>query len=75
MNDLLKEKSNWIELNIDGLTYCKNSRIKSESKKLMRANSPYTDDDVYDYLTDQICIFYMKNTDLIKHDHNPAIVC
>jgi hypothetical protein len=52
-----------------------NSRIKSESKKLMKENSPYTDDDVYDYLTDQICIFYMKNTALIKHDHNPAIVC
>ncbi len=49
------------------------SKIKSESKKLMKANSPYTDDDIYDYLTDQVCIFYLKNPEPIKHEHNPLI--
>jgi hypothetical protein len=37
------------------------ARIKSETKKLMKPSAPYTDDDVYDYLTDKICMFYIDN--------------
>jgi hypothetical protein len=51
------------------------AKIKSESKKLMKASSPYIDDDVYDYLTDQICVFYLKNIELVRHEQNPSIVC
>lgn len=36
-------------------------KIGKAVKKLMDAKSPYLDDDVYDYLTDQICIFYKEN--------------
>jgi hypothetical protein len=32
--------------------------ISSNVKKLMNSKKPYLDDDVYDYLTDQICVYY-----------------
>ncbi|MBZ4033495.1 ankyrin repeat domain-containing protein [Flavobacterium sp. 17A] len=32
--------------------------ISSNVKKLMSAKKPYLDDDVYDYLTDKICVYY-----------------
>ncbi len=51
------------------------TKIKSESKKLMKASSPYLDDDAYDYLTDQICVFYLKNNEPIRHEPNPEILC
>jgi hypothetical protein len=38
-----------------------NAYISLISKK----TQPYTDDDAYDYLTDRICEFYMKNPELI----------
>ena len=51
------------------------TKIKSESKKLMKASQPYLDDDAYDYLTDQICIFYINKSEPIKHERNPEILC
>ncbi|WP_026063180.1 ankyrin repeat domain-containing protein [Pedobacter arcticus] len=36
-------------------------KITNEIKKMMNPKKPYLEDDVYDYLTDQICIFYNKN--------------
>jgi len=51
------------------------AKIKSECKKLMKASDPYTEDDVYDYLTDQVCVFFQKNKDLIQHEMNPEIIC
>lgn len=35
-------------------------RINDAVKKLMKAEYPCLEDDVYDYLTDQICIFHLK---------------
>ena len=52
-----------------------NAKIKSEVKKLMKATAPYTDDDVYDYLTDQVCLFYLSNKEPIKHESNLQINC
>jgi hypothetical protein len=49
-------------------------KIELETKKLMKGSSPYTDDDVYDYLTDQVCIFYLNNIKLVNHKHNPLIL-
>ncbi len=37
-------------------------KISSNAKKLMNSKKPYLDDDVYDYLTDQICVFYNHNS-------------
>lgn len=48
--------------------------IKTETRKLMKASSPYTDDDAYDYLTDQVCRFYLKFDQPIKHEQNPEIL-
>ena len=50
------------------------AQIKSATKKLMKANSPYLEDDVYDYLVDQICEFYLKHPAPIPHVKNPAIL-
>jgi hypothetical protein len=49
--------------------------IKSSSKKLMKANSPYLEDDAYDYLVDQVCEFYLKHPAPIPHEKNPDILC
>ncbi len=35
-------------------------KITHAARKLMNAEEPYLEDDVYDYLTDQICIFHQK---------------
>jgi len=51
------------------------AKIKTETKKLMKSTRPYMDDDVYDYLTDQICRYYLANDKLIKHEQNPQIMC
>lgn len=51
------------------------AQIKTASKKLMKASTPYLGDDVYDYLVDQICEFYLKHPAPIPHMKNPAILC
>ena len=35
-------------------------RIRSGTDKLMKASKPYKEDDVYDQLVDQICVFYTQ---------------
>lgn len=35
-------------------------RIRSGTRQLMKASKPYTDDDVYDHLVDQVCVFYSR---------------
>lgn len=37
-----------------------NERIRSGTRQLMKASKPYTDDDVYDHLVDQVCVFYSR---------------
>lgn len=37
-------------------------KISSAVKKLTYARKPYLEDDVYDYLTDQICLYYQQNS-------------
>ena len=51
------------------------AQIKTGTKKLMNATMPYTDDDIYDYLTDQVCRFYLAHDKPIKHEQNPQILC
>jgi hypothetical protein len=50
-------------------------KIDTEMRKLMHASSPYLYDDVYDFISNQICVFYLKTPVLIKHDNNPEIYC
>jgi hypothetical protein len=35
-------------------------RIRSGTENLMKATKPYKEDDVYDHLIDQICVFYTR---------------
>ncbi|HIQ15527.1 MAG TPA: ankyrin repeat domain-containing protein [Leucothrix sp.] len=46
-----------------------NAKIQKNVKKLMKAKYPYTEDDVYDFLTDKICVFYLNNETLIKFEN------
>lgn len=48
------------------------AKIKLEGSKLMKSSWPCIDEDVYDFLTDQSCIFYLK-TELIQHTPNPEL--
>lgn len=36
-------------------------KITSATKELMHARKPYLEDDIFDYLTDQICVYYQNN--------------
>lgn len=40
--------------------------IRLNAEKLMKADQPYLEDDIYDYLTDQACVFYLKNPEPIR---------
>jgi hypothetical protein len=42
-------------------------QIRSESERLMKASRPYVEDDVYDRLVDQICVYYTQKEDLILY--------
>jgi ankyrin repeat protein len=35
-------------------------RIRSNTQRLMRSSHPYTANDIYDHLVDQVCIYYMQ---------------
>lgn len=35
-------------------------RIRIETHRLMKATRPYTNDDIYDHLVDQVCIYYKQ---------------
>lgn len=50
-------------------------KIESESEKLMHEEYPYTEDDVYDYLGDKVCEFYLAKPTLVKHENNPELWC
>lgn len=35
-------------------------RIRSGTSRLMKASRPYTNDDIYDHLVDQVCVYYKQ---------------
>ena len=37
------------------------SRIQNGTHLLMKASRPYTKNDVFDHLVDQVCVFYTRN--------------
>ncbi|SEW40036.1 hypothetical protein SAMN04488122_2810 [Chitinophaga arvensicola] len=62
-------------INTGGFDKKTQTKIKSSAKQLMKAGSPYLEDDVYDYLVDKVCEFYLKHSTPIPHIHNPNILC
>jgi hypothetical protein len=44
-----------------------NKSIRSATAKLRKASRPYTKDDIYDHLVDQICVFYTRHEEPILY--------
>jgi hypothetical protein len=44
-----------------------NERIRTGTRRLMKASRPYTEDDVYDHLVDQVCVFYTRKESPIPY--------
>jgi ankyrin repeat protein len=44
-----------------------NEQIRSGTRQLMKASKPYTQDDVYDHLVDQVCVFYSRKEEPIPY--------
>ncbi|TNE53840.1 MAG: ankyrin repeat domain-containing protein [Bacteroidetes bacterium] len=47
--------------------------MEKRMAEITRSNSPYLEDDHYNYLVDKVCIFYKNNPELIPHVKNPDI--
>ncbi|MET3025730.1 ankyrin repeat domain-containing protein [Flavobacterium sp. UW10123] len=63
-NQLHKDFAQFISLTLTTSSIFDEKEIKlisSNVKKLMNSKKPYLDDDVYDYLTDQICVYYSQH--------------
>ena len=63
-NKVYKEYADFIAATLGSAAFFENkekNKITEATKKLSHAKKPYLDDDIYDYLTDQICIFYKHN--------------
>ncbi|WP_269236380.1 ankyrin repeat domain-containing protein [Flavobacterium flavigenum] len=50
-------------------------QINSDIERLSKANSPYTDDDIYDRITERIVDWYLNNPIQIQHDQNDKLYC
>jgi hypothetical protein len=44
-----------------------NKHIRSSTARLMKTSQPYTKDDIYDHLVDQVCQFYARNQQPIPY--------
>ena len=69
-NKVYKEYADFIASTLGSAAFFEDkekNKITEATKKLSHAGKPYLDDDIYDYLTDQICIFY-------KHNHTDSQV-
>jgi hypothetical protein len=42
-------------------------QIRSGTERLMKASRPCVEDDVYDRLVDQVCVYYTKNDNPISY--------
>jgi hypothetical protein len=51
------------------------AKLKKETKKLEFAARPYLEDDIYDFLTDLACEFFIANPTSIAHQLDPQITC
>jgi hypothetical protein len=51
------------------------AEIKKNLKLISRATMPYTEDDVYDYISNRIVDWYLKNPTQIPHIKNETLYC
>lgn len=51
------------------------TEINADLDKLSKKNSPYTDDDIYDRITNRIVDWYLKNPKQIAHKKNDKLYC
>lgn len=51
------------------------AEINYDLDRLKKKNSPYTDDDVYDRITNRIVDWYLKNPTQIPHKRNDKLPC
>lgn len=60
-------------INSDEFNKKENNQIKSDIERLLDYDSPYTEDEIYDRLTNKIVDWYVANPDPIAHKHNPYL--
>ncbi|MAC96817.1 MAG: hypothetical protein CMC96_15100 [Flavobacteriales bacterium] len=48
-------------------------QIKSDIKRLLDYDYPYTEDEIYDRLTNRIVDWYLENQEPIPHNENPDL--
>ncbi len=48
-------------------------QIKSDIKRLLDYDYPYTEDEIYDRLTNKIVDWYLENQEPIPHNENPDL--
>lgn len=68
-----KEYAELISATLNNATFFnqkEKEKITKATKKLMHAKKPYLEDDLYDYLTDQICVFYRHKNAGQQNDNN-----
>lgn len=49
--------------------------INNDLERLSKNNSPYTEDDIYDRITNRIVDWYLKNPTQILHNQNDQLYC
>eukprot|EP00388_Colpodella_angusta_P006091 GDKJ01018310.1.p1 GENE.GDKJ01018310.1~~GDKJ01018310.1.p1 ORF type:complete len:324 (+),score=36.86 GDKJ01018310.1:2124-3095(+) len=49
--------------------------INNDLDRLSKDNSPYTEDDIYDRITNRIVDWYLKNPTQIRHEQNDKLYC
>jgi ankyrin repeat protein len=51
------------------------TEINSDLERLTKKNSPYTDDDIYERISNRIVDWYLKNPNQIAHKKNDKLYC
>lgn len=52
-----------------------NREINNDLDRLLKKNNPYTDDDLYDRITNRIVDWYLKNPKQVAHKKNDKLCC
>ena len=51
------------------------TQVNDDLDRLSKKNSPYTDDDIYDRITNRIVDWYLKNPTQVAHKKNDILYC
>ncbi|RZJ54060.1 MAG: ankyrin repeat domain-containing protein [Flavobacterium sp.] len=66
-------RQNLVDENI--FTKKETTEINADLDRLAKKNSPYTEDDIYDRITNRIVDWYLKNPTQIAHKKNDTLYC